>query len=90
MILAYVLAALVVVHVVGALRHHFAKKNDVIRRMTWNGSENVDGSEGLIAIPRMTHRVPVWLHRTFTAGTSARSASAHPTTEGGRAHVEPS
>ena len=35
MILAYVLAALVVVHVIGALRHHFVKRNDVLRRMTW-------------------------------------------------------
>ena len=35
MILAYLLAALVVVHVIGALRHHFWKRNDVLRRMTW-------------------------------------------------------
>jgi cytochrome b561 len=34
LVLAYVLAALVVVHVIGALRHHYAKKNDVLRRMT--------------------------------------------------------
>jgi cytochrome b561 len=32
--LAYVLAALVVVHIAGALRHHFVKKNTVLRRMT--------------------------------------------------------
>jgi cytochrome b561 len=32
-VLAYVLAALVVVHILGALRHHFVKKNDVLRRM---------------------------------------------------------
>ena len=32
--LAYILAALVVVHVVAALRHHFVKRNDVLRRMT--------------------------------------------------------
>jgi len=30
---AYVLAALVVLHVAGALRHHLFKKNDVLRRM---------------------------------------------------------
>jgi cytochrome b561 len=35
MILAYVLAAVVLVHVVGALRHHLLKRNDVLRRMTW-------------------------------------------------------
>jgi cytochrome b561 len=35
MILAYVLAAAVVVHIIGALRHHFFKHNDVLRRMTW-------------------------------------------------------
>ena len=35
MILAYVLALTVVVHVIGALRHHFLKRNDILRRMTW-------------------------------------------------------
>jgi cytochrome b561 len=34
-VLAYALAALVVVHVLGALRHHIIKRNDVLRRMTW-------------------------------------------------------
>jgi cytochrome b561 len=34
-VLAYMLAAIVVVHVAGALRHHLAKRNDVLRRMTW-------------------------------------------------------
>jgi len=38
-VLAYVLAALVVVHVLGALRHHFVKRNDVLRRITWGVSE---------------------------------------------------
>jgi cytochrome b561 len=33
--LAYVLAAVVVVHIIGALRHHLLKRNDVLRRMTW-------------------------------------------------------
>jgi cytochrome b561 len=32
-IAAYLLAALVVLHVAGALRHHFVKKNDILRRM---------------------------------------------------------
>jgi cytochrome b561 len=32
-ILAYVLAALVLVHVIGALRHHFIKRNDLLVRM---------------------------------------------------------
>ncbi len=32
-VLAYVLAALVVVHILGALWHHFVKKDDVLRRM---------------------------------------------------------
>jgi len=36
-ILSYLLAALIVVHVAGALRHHFAKHNDVLRRM-WFGA----------------------------------------------------
>jgi cytochrome b561 len=34
-ILAYVLAALVLVHFAGALRHHFLKRNDVLMRMLW-------------------------------------------------------
>lgn len=33
MVLSYTLAVLIVVHVVGALRHHFWKKNDVLRRI---------------------------------------------------------
>ena len=33
MVLAYVLAVLVAVHIMGALRHHFWKRNDVLRRM---------------------------------------------------------
>jgi cytochrome b561 len=36
-ILAYVLLAVVVVHLVAALRHHFVKHNTVLRRM-WFGS----------------------------------------------------
>jgi cytochrome b561 len=36
MVLAYLLAAIVLVHVVGALRHHMLKHNDVLRRMTWS------------------------------------------------------
>jgi cytochrome b561 len=31
--LAYLIAALVVVHVLGALRQHLIKHNDVLRRM---------------------------------------------------------
>lgn len=37
MVLSYLLAALVVLHVAGALRHHFAKHNDVLRRMIVSG-----------------------------------------------------
>jgi cytochrome b561 len=36
MVLAYLLAAVVLVHVIGALRHHMVKHNDVLRRMTWS------------------------------------------------------
>ncbi len=35
-ILSYLLAALIVIHIAGALRHHFIKRNDVLRRM-WVG-----------------------------------------------------
>jgi cytochrome b561 len=37
LISSYLLAALVVVHIAGSLRHHFFKRNDVMRRM-WFGS----------------------------------------------------
>jgi cytochrome b561 len=33
--LAYLLAAVVFIHIVGALRHHIVKRNVVLRRMTW-------------------------------------------------------
>lgn len=33
-VLAYLLAALIVVHVLGALRHHFIKHSNILRRMT--------------------------------------------------------
>ena len=36
-IASYLLAALLVVHIAGSLRHHFFKRNDVMRRM-WFGS----------------------------------------------------
>jgi cytochrome b561 len=38
MITSYLLAALVIVHIAGSLRHHFGKRNDVMRRM-WLGSQ---------------------------------------------------
>jgi len=36
-ILAYLLAALVVVHILGALRHHFFKRTDILTRMVTFG-----------------------------------------------------
>jgi cytochrome b561 len=38
MYLSWVMAGLVVVHVLAALRHHFVKGNDVMRRM-WRGAD---------------------------------------------------
>ena len=35
-ILSYALLGLIVVHVAAALRHHFIKKNDILRRMWWS------------------------------------------------------
>ena len=43
MICSYLLAALVVVHIAGSLRHHFVKRNTVMRRM-WFGAGASDGS----------------------------------------------
>jgi cytochrome b561 len=42
MVLAYVLAAVVLIHVVAALRHHVIKRNDVLRRMLWSGRAKAD------------------------------------------------
>jgi cytochrome b561 len=36
-VLAYLLLAVVIIHIGAALRHHFYKKNDVLRRMGWAG-----------------------------------------------------
>jgi cytochrome b561 len=36
MVLAYVLAAVALIHIVAALRHHIVKRNDVLRRMLWS------------------------------------------------------
>lgn len=36
--LAYATAALIVIHIAGALRHHFFKRNDVLRRMISSSS----------------------------------------------------
>jgi cytochrome b561 len=36
MVLAYLLAAVVLIHIVAALRHHMLKRNDVLRRMIWS------------------------------------------------------
>jgi cytochrome b561 len=38
-VLAYLLAAIVAIHVAGALRHHLLKRNDVLRRMLWSVSK---------------------------------------------------
>ena len=35
-VLSYTLLALIVLHAASALRHHFWKKNDVLRRMWWS------------------------------------------------------
>jgi cytochrome b561 len=35
MMLAYLLAAVILIHIIGAIRHHAFKGNDVLRRMTW-------------------------------------------------------
>jgi cytochrome b561 len=38
--LAYVLAVMIAVHVAGALRHHFVKRNDVLRRMLRHAAQS--------------------------------------------------
>jgi len=46
MIVAYLLAALVVVHIVGAFRHHLIKRNDVMRRMWFGPAGSAKGASG--------------------------------------------
>jgi cytochrome b561 len=36
MVLAYLLALVVLIHVVAALHHHMLKRNNVLRRMIWS------------------------------------------------------
>jgi cytochrome b561 len=36
MVLAYLLALVVLIHVGAALRHHMLKRNNVLRRMIWS------------------------------------------------------
>jgi len=36
LVLAYVLAVIVLIHTIAALRHHMLKRNNVLRRMIWN------------------------------------------------------
>jgi cytochrome b561 len=38
MVLAYVLAVVVLLHILAALRHHWFKRTDVLSRMTWGGA----------------------------------------------------
>jgi cytochrome b561 len=38
MVLAYVLAGVVLLHMLAALRHHWFRRNDVLSRMTWGGA----------------------------------------------------
>jgi len=54
MIIAYVLAAVVLVHIVAALRHHFLKRNDVLTRMVWGGRAPHERSRGPL-IPKSGH-----------------------------------
>jgi cytochrome b561 len=45
MIIAYVLAILVLVHFVAALRHHFLKRNNVLKRMVWSSRASHEPAE---------------------------------------------
>ena len=54
MIASYLLAALIVVHIAGSLRHHFIKRNDVMRRMWFgsaSGTQNVSPHAGAVTPP---------------------------------------
>lgn len=37
-VVSYLLAALIIVHIAGSVRHHFVKRNDILRRM-WIGGQ---------------------------------------------------
>src|SRR5262249_44669034 len=53
MILAYLLTVLVLVHVLGALRHHVVKHNNVLRRMTWGMPAAADNRQDGDALDRL-------------------------------------
>ena len=46
-VLAYLLAAIVLIHIAGALRHHVLKRNDILRRMTWGMHAQADRPQAL-------------------------------------------
>ena len=50
---AWLIAALVALHVAGALKHHFRNRDDVLRRMLprWLASSRSGGSEGAPGLP---------------------------------------
>jgi cytochrome b561 len=50
MIASYMLAALIVVHIAGSLRHHFFKRNTVMRRM-WFGASGARAPAGSATPP---------------------------------------
>jgi cytochrome b561 len=45
-ILSYLLLALILIHLVGALRHHLVKRNDVMRRMLWSTGRSAEPVAG--------------------------------------------
>ncbi|MBX9773772.1 MAG: cytochrome b [Xanthobacteraceae bacterium] len=56
-ITSYLLAALIVVHIAGSLRHHFSKRNDVLRRMGFGivpGKKTAGQDTGAVAGPTAT------------------------------------
>jgi cytochrome b561 len=42
--LAWMLVAVVSLHVMGALKHHFVDRDDLIRRMTWGRTDSSTGN----------------------------------------------
>jgi cytochrome b len=57
MILSYLLAGLIVVHIAGSLRHHFIKRNDVMRRM-WLGARPAASQNADQPVGPALHSVP--------------------------------
>src|SRR5260370_29750166 len=52
LVLAYVLAVIVLIHTLAALRHHMLKRNNLLRRMIWNSGGGLSLAAAVVLAAR--------------------------------------